>query len=181
MVYIYTAHAVCLHSLQGRMTMATSLPAALPAALAALRSRVRTVICAAMLCAAALLLTACAAAQKTETPAPDNLGTVSGTVLYRERIILPPDAELTVRLLDVSRADAPAQALGVQTMALAGPPPYAFRVAYDPQSIDPRHSYAVAAEIRSGGRLLFITDTRHAVLTRGAAGTAQLVLKAVGP
>jgi putative lipoprotein len=148
------------------MTMATSLPAALPAALAALRSRVRTVICAAMLCAAALLLTACAAAQKTETPAPDNLGTVSGTVLYRERIILPPDAELTVRLLDVSRADAPAQALGVQTMALAGPPPYAFRV---------------AAEIRSGGRLLFITDTRHAVLTRGAAGTAQLVLKAVGP
>ena len=39
-------------------------------------------------------------------------GTVSGTATYRERMALPPDAVLEVKLQDVSLADAPAVELG---------------------------------------------------------------------
>ena len=37
--------------------------------------------------------------------------TVTGTVLFRERIALPPGAVVTVRVNDVSRVDAPASVL----------------------------------------------------------------------
>ncbi|MFV0423109.1 YbaY family lipoprotein [Oleidesulfovibrio sp.] len=116
-------------------------------------------------------LTACA----VKNPAPEH-ATVTGTALYRERIMLPPDAELTIRLLDVSLADAPAKTLGVQVIPSPGNPPYAFSVAYDPAEIDPRHTYSVAADIRVNGKLLFITDTHYSVITRGASNTAELVL-----
>jgi putative lipoprotein len=44
--------------------------------------------------------------------------------------------------------------------------------------IDPRHTYAARAEIRdAAGRLVFVTDTRHAVLTQGAPASADIVLK----
>jgi putative lipoprotein len=39
---------------------------------------------------------------------------VTGEVSYRERIALPPNAVLTVRLLDVSMADAPETVVGEQ-------------------------------------------------------------------
>ena len=34
--------------------------------------------------------------------------TLNGTLTYRQRIAIPPQTEATVRLVDVSRADAPA-------------------------------------------------------------------------
>ena len=105
---------------------------------------------------------------------------VTGTVTYRERIALPPDAVVKVQLVDVSRADAPAIVLGEQLIDTAGRQvPFRFAIAYDPARIDERMSYAVQARIESGGRLLFISDQRHAVITRGAPGHVDLVLKAV--
>ncbi len=95
--------------------------------------------------------------------------TLSGTVTYRERIALPPDAVVTVRLLDVSLADAPSVTLAEQTIPAEGrsvPFPYALR--YDPDRVDPRHRYVVRAEIRDGsGALRWTTDTALPVLTNG--------------
>lgn len=48
-----------------------------------------------------------ALASATTSPADDSV-TVSGTATYRQRIAMPPEALLTVRVEDVSRADAPA-------------------------------------------------------------------------
>ena len=45
---------------------------------------------------------------------------VTGTVSYRERIALPPAATIRVQLVDVSRADAPADVLGEQLIEAAG-------------------------------------------------------------
>lgn len=43
-------------------------------------------------------------------------GKVTGTVSYRERIALTPNAVLEVKLLDVSRADASTVAIGEQVI-----------------------------------------------------------------
>src|SRR5882672_8263188 len=45
---------------------------------------------------------------------------IVGTVLYRERIALPPDAKVEVRLEDVSRADALADVIAKQTVETNG-------------------------------------------------------------
>lgn len=106
---------------------------------------------------------------------------VEVSVAYRERILLPPGHVLTVRVEDVSLADAPARTLAETTQALEGRgPPYAATLAVPTGQIDPRHTYAVRAEIRDPeGALRFTTDTRHSVLTQGAPNRVELMLVGV--
>lgn len=87
-------------------------------------------------------------------------GTVTGTAAYRERMALPPGATFEATLEDVSRAGAPAAALGRFGPAPAGAPPFAFRIDFDDAKVLPGHRYNVRASIRHDGRLLFTTD-RH--------------------
>src|SRR6266498_4184990 len=85
-------------------------------------------------------------------------GVVSGTVSYRERMALPPDAVIQVQLSDVSLQDAPAPVIAETTVEPEGRQvPLLFELRYDPKKIDPKRSYAVRAGIRSGGQLLFTT------------------------
>jgi uncharacterized lipoprotein YbaY/heat shock protein HslJ/uncharacterized lipoprotein NlpE involved in copper resistance len=107
-------------------------------------------------------------------------GTISGTATYRERIALPPGAVLELSLEDVSRADAPAKELGRVRIENLGNPPFEFEIPYDSEAIDDRHSYAVRATIRAGGKLLFTTDTNYPVLTRGAGNEVELLLRRAG-
>ncbi len=97
--------------------------------------------------------------------APSGIVTLSGTALYRERIALPPDARLIVRINDVSRMDAPAPVIAETEIATQGKQvPLAFTLRYDPTRIEARGRYAVSARILDGGgRLIWITDT-HADL-----------------
>ncbi|MCV0413549.1 MAG: YbaY family lipoprotein [Brevundimonas sp.] len=129
-----------------------------------------------MILPAALVLAACAA-----TPGPNastGMTTVSVTSTYRERIMLPPGHVLTVRIEDVSLADAPAVVLAETRQPLEGGPPYAVTLGVPTGQIDPRHTYAARADIRDAdGRLVFVTDTRHAVLTQGAPASADVILK----
>lgn len=129
-----------------------------------------------MILPAALVLAACAA-----TPGPNastGMTTVSVTSTYRERIMLPPGHVLTVRIEDVSLADAPAVVLAETRKPLEGGPPYAVTLGVPTGQIDPRHTYAARADIRDAdGRLVFVTDTRHAVLTQGAPASADVILK----
>ncbi|MEJ2275978.1 MAG: YbaY family lipoprotein [Woeseiaceae bacterium] len=115
----------------------------------------------------ALLVSACS---ETGTPpaanapqAPDNslMRVISGDVLYRERIALPPGAIVKVMLEDQSRMDAPATVLTEYTHKADGPPPYAFRLVINPSAIDERMRYGLrAARIEHEGKLLF-TSTEH--------------------
>jgi putative lipoprotein len=111
--------------------------------------------------ALALSLAACAS---TGVPAERTLA-VTGSIAYRERIALPPTAQIEVRLDDVSRADAPATNMATQSFASEGKQvPFAFTLTVDRADIDPRHSYAVSARITDAdGKLMFITDTRNSV------------------
>jgi len=131
---------------------------------------------------AALLLAGCASLEA----APEEGGgaaaaTVTGTVTYRERIALPPNAVIKVQLVDVSRADAPAIVLGEQVLQASGrQPPFAFEISYDPAKIVANYSYAVQARIEVDGRLRFISDQHYGVITRGAPDHVDMVLKSVG-
>jgi putative lipoprotein len=88
---------------------------------------------------------------------------LTGQVMYRERIALPPSAVLSVQLADVSLADAPAKIIGEQNVKPAGQVPISFKIAFDPSIIRPRMTYALQARITVEGKLTFVYDMRHEV------------------
>lgn len=111
-----------------------------------------------------------------------NTATVSGTLTYLQRIALPPGSVANVQIQDVSRADAPADVMGEQDIAMDGKSvPVAFAVPYDPSKIQDNHRYSVRAAIRdAAGKLLFTTDTTNSVITMGnPTADIELVLTRV--
>jgi uncharacterized lipoprotein YbaY len=94
---------------------------------------------------------------------------LSGRVTYRTREALPAGAVLDVRLLDVSRTDAPAVLLGRTGIVTRGEQvPLAFALRYDAAVITPRGRYALQATITVAGRVAYRTTTVQPVLTSGA-------------
>lgn len=120
--------------------------------------------------------------QETHVKPIDGFVTVSGSVAYLQRVAMPPEAMLTVRVEDVSRADVSATVLA-ETRESFGTRqvPIAFSLKVPSKAIDPRLSYAVRATITVGGELRFTTTRNYAVLTRGAPNSVDLLLDAVQP
>ena len=104
---------------------------------------------------------------------------VTGTVSHRERIALTPDAVIEIKLVGISRADAPAITVGEQVIQNPGQVPIAFEIGYNADDIDERFTYAVQARIMEGDRLAFINDTAYHVITRGSPTNVDLVLVVV--
>ena len=130
-----------------------------------------------------VVLAAAVAACATPAPQPPAaMKSLNGTLTYRQRIAVPPDTEATVRLVDVSRADAPATVIAETRFRTEGrQAPFPFRLEYDPARIDPRMRYAVSGELRAGGRILFLNTTRHSVLTHGApSDNVEILLEQSG-
>lgn len=125
---------------------------------------------------ATLPLAACATLGPSEQPV-----SVTGQITYRERIALPPTAQIEITLADVSLMDAPSRTIAQQSFTADGRQvPFAFSLTVDQRPLDPRHSYAVSARITdASGRLMFITDTRNSVAFDGRSridmGTLVLV------
>jgi uncharacterized lipoprotein YbaY len=105
---------------------------------------------------------------------------VQGEATYRERLAMPPGAQLEVVLQDISRADAPSPVVGIVTLSDIGQPPYRFEIPYRPEQIIASHRYGVRARLSSQGRLLFTTDRTYPVITAGNPTEVQLMLKRVG-
>ena len=101
--------------------------------------------------------------------------TLTGTVTYRERMALPPSAVVEVKLLDVSRADAPAGVTAQTVIRPRGQVPIPYRLTFNDVKIMPGHTYALRASIRAGGRLLFTSTTHQPVLTGGPDQTEIFV------
>lgn len=94
---------------------------------------------------------------------------VTGEVLYRERIALPPAAVLNVQLVDVSLADAPAAIVAEDTIKDFGQVPAKFQLSFDSATIQPKHTYALQARITVDNQLWFLNDEHHQIdpLTAG--------------
>lgn len=95
------------------------------------------------------------------------MATVSGEVSYLARIAMPPKNTLTVRLQDVSRADAPAVDLGKQVITDAAGVPVAFAVRYNPAEVRPEGVYVISATLEADGRVMFRTTEQFRVITKG--------------
>ncbi|MEQ8286129.1 YbaY family lipoprotein [Thalassospira sp.] len=127
------------------------------------------------LCAIGMIgiLSGCAGLQTDTT-------TVTGSVSYRERIALSPDSTfLVVRLLDVSRADAPSVEIASLRQPV-GNPPMVFILPYDASKIDPRFTYAIEATIvTENDDVLFRNDQMYPVLTRDAPSDVDITVRPI--
>ena len=98
-----------------------------------------------------------------------DMKTIEGSVFYRERIMLPPNAEITVTLEDVSRMDVAADVIATTTFPAVGGPPWGFTLEYDSASIDSRHRYAVRAWVEMNGQLMFTNTMQIPAFSRSTS------------
>lgn len=108
-------------------------------------------------------------------------GAVTGEVRFAREVELPEGAVVTVKLLDTSLADAPAVELGRDVIENAERLPVRFRIEFDPDEVAGGREYSLSAEVRRGDELLYINDTVHPVLTRGAPKERDVVVVSTNP
>jgi putative lipoprotein len=98
---------------------------------------------------------------QSAVPGSGGLKTISGNIWYRERMMLPPGAEIDVILEDVSRMDVAATVIAQTSLKPEGTsPPYAYSLQYDPAKIQPNMRYGMRVRIEANGQLMFI-NTEH--------------------
>lgn len=93
---------------------------------------------------------------------------VTGTVGYRERLILPADSVVVVRLDDVTRGTSYPAVVSEQRIVPTSNAPIRFAVPYSRTDINPHGTYVVNAWIEQGGRVLFRNANMYQVLTKSA-------------
>ncbi len=105
---------------------------------------------------------------------------VRGTVTYRERIALPPQALIEVTLEDIARADAPATVIGRQQIVANGrQAPFPFTISYDPAAINLAGRYVVRATITVDGVLRYTTTRLYPVITGDHPNVVEIVVEPV--
>ncbi len=121
-------------------------------------------------------LAACASTQsgnnyvKAETPllSLGETSDITGNITYRERIALRPGSVMTVKLVDISKMDAPSTVLDEVRYDMTGANvPVGYLLKLPNKATDPNARLAVQAQIRDArGKLLFTTDQVYPVMSR---------------
>jgi len=104
---------------------------------------------------------------------------IEGTVWYRERMLLPPDAEVCITLEDVARMDVKAELIAVTRFKPQGGPPWAFTVEYDTDKIHEKGRYALRARIEANGRLIFTSTEQIPAFDRDPDKPVKILLSRV--
>jgi uncharacterized lipoprotein YbaY/heat shock protein HslJ len=104
---------------------------------------------------------------------------VTGTITYRDRIMLPPTAVVEVTLEDVSRVEVAPDVVARAEIAWGGESPIPFAITYDSASIERSRRYGVRARIVDRGQLLFTTAQPALVITQGRGSEATVALTMV--
>jgi uncharacterized lipoprotein YbaY len=138
--------------------------------------------------AAAISLAACGNQQQSAS-APAGAGaatpaataqaeaTITGTVGSDQAVALGANAQLTVRLLDVTKTDGEPIVVTEQTYAVTQLPSE-FSLAYDPARIEGFRAFAVDARVMEQGAARFVSTARVPVLTQGAGERVAIQLAA---
>lgn len=93
---------------------------------------------------------------------------IAGSVVYRQRIALPPGAVVEVAIADASSAEASSPVLGRTEIVTRGQQvPLPFRVHYDETAVQPDHRYQARVRVTVAGRLRWTNDTIVPVLAGG--------------
>ena len=125
----------------------------------------------ALLTAAALLAAA--------GPASAAEAVIRGQATPAGRYDLKPGTTLEVELLDISRADVPAETRGTVSVPVKRLGAIPFVLEYDPTAIDAKNAYSVSARLVQDGQAIQRSDTATPVLTRGAGNVARIALVAL--
>lgn len=100
--------------------------------------------------------------------------TLSGEVTYRERMALPEPANLSVRLVDLTRDGAPATVEAEAILPATGQVPLTFTLTFADSIVTAGHAYGLVAEITSGETVFF--RNQEPVPVEPAAGLPVTVL-----
>ena len=101
---------------------------------------------------------------------------IAGSAAYRERMALPSEAELIVRLLDVTSGDSAPALVAEDTVSPAGQVPIAFEILFDDADVRADGRYALEARISVAGAVLFATREPVQVDVTQAAQSLDLML-----
>ncbi len=93
---------------------------------------------------------------------------------------LPPNSVVTVRLLNVGEAGAPANVLGEQKIENPGPPPVPFKIEYYADDSVLRRGLQLEARIAVGGKLRFYNVSSHVVTLSNATDPHEIWVNAIG-
>ncbi len=94
--------------------------------------------------------------QSSANAGTEDMLTITGSVWYRERMMVPPDAEINIYLEDVSRMDVSAKVIATTSFAAQAGPPWDFSMEYDPTKLNDKGRYGMRVRIEADGRLMFI-------------------------
>jgi putative lipoprotein len=138
-----------------------------------LKSLSKTLITVSALAGAAFM-TACSSQSEGE-----GMKAIETVVMYRERMALPPNAELTVSFSDVAKMDVAAELISEVKLAAPGNPPYEVSLPYESAQINDRGRYSARAVITVDGRLLFTTTMANDVFAPNEDGKTVLMMQRV--
>ena len=92
---------------------------------------------------------------------------VTGTVVYMQKIALPPNAAIEIKMQDITAA--PPKTVAETVFGAAGQQvPISFQLTYNPADINQAHTYQVLANISVNGKPMFVTNTPLHVITQGS-------------
>lgn len=128
-----------------------------------------------LLLVVAILVAACAALPG-KVP-PDDRSVLSGTITYRPRVALTPEAVVRVWLQDMSDPRSPVPVIvDMQTIRKPGQVPIAYALRYDPAKIVAQRRYTLLVKIYEGDRTRFVNAKPVDVLTRGCKANCEIVV-----
>ena len=110
----------------------------------------------------------------------NGMKTIEGSVGYRERMALPPNAEIHVFLEDIARMDVPSQVIASTSLVPEGGPPWSFSLEYDPRRLHGHGRYVLRARIEADGQLLFINTRQIPAFDSAAGSPVEIRVSRVG-
>ena len=106
---------------------------------------------------------------------PPEAPSVHGTLLYRERIALPPNAVAEIELVE---ADKSGRVVASTRVPVGNQVPIAFTLTPAEGALQPHHLYALRARLVVDGKTLFETEGKRPVAVSAASGPVELTLVA---
>jgi len=128
----------------------------------------------AVTCLVAVLLVLLAS--RCTTRPVEKMATLTGTVTCPQRIALPPDAVVEVKLVEVHGGGGN-KTIVEKRISNPGNVPVSFSLGYDPKMIHPGRQYAVQARILSDGKPWYVTQTVNHQIRNGRIAHADVILQ----
>ena len=114
---------------------------------------------------AVVMVPGCATVEPTPALAPaagkaePAIKVIRGSIVYREKVALPTDAEVVVQLVDVTKADKPVLNAEAKIRTDGRQIPIPFALPVDPAKLT-GNVHGMRASIRFGGKTQFVTGAR---------------------